>query len=59
MNSTLKARTDYKAQDLQQFVDKMFKLHQAQENLLKKAVLRNDRWRFRDEYEHLEIDSDK
>ena len=28
-------------------------------SLLKKAVLRNDRWRFRSEYKHLQIDSDK
>ena len=59
MNKTLKERTDYKAQSLRQFIDKMFTFHKAQENLLRKAVLRNDRWRFREEYEHLEIDSDK
>ena len=59
MNKTLEERTDYKAQGLRQFIDKMFIFHKAQENLIKKAVLRNDRWRFRNEYEHLEMDSDK
>ena len=59
MNSTLKSRTDYKAQELRQFVDKMFMFHQSQEKLLKKAVLRNDRWRFRNEYDYLQVDSDK
>ena len=55
MNNTLKSHTNFKAQELRQFVDK----HQAQENLVKKAVLQTDRWRFRDEYSHLQVDSDK
>ena len=37
----------------------MLVLTQAQENLLRKAVIRNDRWRFRAEYKHLEVDLDK
>lgn len=59
LNKTLKERTDYKAQDLRLFVNKMLKFHHAQESLLKKAIIKCDRWRFREEYNHLEIDSDK
>ena len=37
----------------------MYEFVQAQESLLRKAVIRNDRWLFRDEYKHLEVDTDK
>ena len=59
MNSTLKKRTDFKPHDIRPFVDKVFELVQAQESLLRKAVIRCDRWRFREEYRHLEVDQDK
>ena len=59
MNSTLKRRTEFKSQDVRPFVEKMLELTEAQETLTKKAVIRNDRWRFRDEYKHLEVDHDK
>ena len=34
-------------------------LVQAQESLLRKAVIRFDCWPFREEYRHLEVDQDK
>ena len=52
-------RTDFKPHDIRPFVDKVFELVQAQESLLRKAVIRCDRWRFREEYRHLEVDQDK
>ena len=59
MNKTLKQRTDFKPNDAGPFIDKMFELVEAQEKLLRKAVIRSDRWRFREEYMHLEVDQDK
>ena len=59
MNSTLKSRTDYKEHELCPFVDKIFEFVESQENLIRKAVICNDRWRFRQEFQHLEIDSNK
>ena len=59
MNSTLKSRTDYKEHELHPFVDKIFEFVESQENLIRKAVICNDRWRFCQEFQHLEIDSDK
>lgn len=37
----------------------MYTFIQAQENLLRKAVIRSDRWCFRQEYKHQEVHSDK
>lgn len=54
MNKTLKQRTDIKPNYAGPFIDKMFELVEAQEKLLRKAVIRSDRWRFRGEYAHLE-----
>ena len=59
MNKTLKCRTDYKEHELRSFVEKMYGFVQSQENFLRKAVIRNDCWRFRQEYQHLEVDVDK
>ena len=59
MNKTLKSRTDYKEHELRPFVDKMYAFVESQENLLRKAVIRSDRWRFRKEFQHLEMDSDR
>jgi hypothetical protein len=59
MNKTLKQRTQYKQNDVGPFIEKMYELVEAQEKLLRKAVIRCDRWRFRDEYAHLEVDQDK
>ena len=59
MNNTLKSRTDYKEHELRPFVDKMYSFVESQENLIRKEVIRNDRWRFRQEFQHLEVDSDK
>ena len=56
MNSTIKNRTDFKPHDFRPFVKKMFQLAEAQESLLRKAVIHSDRWK---EYEHLEVDQDK
>ena len=36
----------------------MYEFVQSQENLLRKAVIRNNSWRFRQEYQHLEVDVD-
>lgn len=58
MNSTIKNRTDFKMNDVRPFVEKMLQLTQAQKNL-RKEVIRNDRWRFRAEYKHFEVDLDK
>ena len=41
------------------FVTKMYNLVEAQDSLIRKAVIRSDRWRFRQEYHHLEVDQDK
>ena len=51
MNSTLKSRTDYKEHELCPFVDKIFDFVESQENLIRKAVIRNNRWRFRQEFQ--------
>ena len=59
MNCMLKRCTGFKAHDLRPFIEKVFELVGDQENLLKKAVIRNDRWRFREEYKHLEVDLNK
>ena len=59
MNNAVKNITDFKPHDIRPFVEKMFQLAEAQESLLRKAVIRSDRWQFRKEYEHLEVDQDK
>ena len=59
INKTLKYRTDYKEHEQHAFVEKMRALEQSQDNLLRKGVIRNDCWRFRHEYQHLEVDADK
>ena len=37
----------------------MYDFVQSQESLLRKAVIRTDRWHFREEYKYLEVDSEK
>lgn len=37
----------------------MYNLVEAQDSLIRKAVICSDRWRFRQEYHHLEVDQDK
>ena len=59
LNNVLKCRTEYKEQEFRSFVEKMYDFVQSQESLLRKAVIRTDRWRFREEYKYLEVDSDK
>ena len=59
MNKTLKCHTDYKEQELHVFIEKMQTFTQVQDNLLRKAVIRSGSWRFRPEYNHLEVHSDK
>ena len=59
MNNTLKNRTDFKPHDVRPFVTKMYNLVEAQDSLIRKAVIRSDRWRFWQEYNHLEVDQDK
>ena len=59
LNNALKSRTEYKEQDFRSFVEKMYDFVQSQESLLRKAVIRIDRWRFREEYKYLEVDTDK
>ncbi|MBC6401887.1 MAG: hypothetical protein GDA37_12950 [Ekhidna sp.] len=59
LNNILKNRTEYKEQEFRSFVEKMYDFVQSQESLLRKAVIRADRWRFREEYRHLEVDTDK
>ena len=56
--NTLKNRADYKGHELRPFVDKMHTFVEAQENLIWKAVIRNDGWHFWQGF-HLEVDSDK
>ena len=43
MNSSSKRKTEFKAQDVRPFVEKMLELTEAQEILIKKAVIRSDR----------------
>lgn len=57
-NKTLKCCTDYKEHELRSFIEKIYTFVQSQENL-RKAVIRNDHWRFCQEYQHLEVDADK
>ena len=59
LNNILKSRTEYKEQEFRSFVEKMYDFVQSQESLLRKAVIRADRWRFREEYRHLEVDTYK
>ena len=59
MNNILKNRTDFKPHDVRSFVTKIYDLVEAQDSLIRKAVIRSDRWRFRQEYHHLEVDQDK
>lgn len=59
MNNTLKSLTDYKEHELRPFVDKMYAFVEFQENFLWKAVIRSDCWRFRQEFQHLKMDSDR
>ena len=59
IKKTLKSQTDYKEHELRSFVDKMYALVESQENLLWKAVIRSDHWHFQQEFQHLEMDSDK
>ena len=50
MNSSLKSLTDYKEHKLRSFVEKMYAFVESQENLIRNAVICNDRWRFRQEF---------
>ena len=59
MNNILRNRTDFKPHDVRPFVTKMYNLVEAQDSLFRKAVIRSDRWRFRQKYHHLEVDQDK
>ena len=59
MNKTLKCRTDYKEQELHVFIEKMQTFNQVQENFLHKAIIRSGSWRFRPEYNHLEVHIEK
>ena len=58
MNIILKNRKDFKPHDVRPFVTKMHNLVEALDSLICKAVIRSDRWRFRQEYHHLEVHQD-
>ena len=59
MKNALKSRTDYKEHKLYLFVNKMYAFVESQENLLRKAVIRSDHWCFWQEFQHLEMDSNR
>ena len=59
MNEQFLKKSNWLQNELRPFVDKMYAFVESQENLIRKVVIHNNHWRFRQEFQHLEIDSDK
>ena len=59
INSVLKSKVDYKKSDLHKFIDKLRSVVDDQQHELERAVCRRGKFRFRSEYQYLEVDEGK